>query len=330
MIPSSDDTTIDGKVWRYFLKTNKYLGGTTNANISDLVGPDDTPGPVISNFINGSYSPLYVTGGYNTSSSYLSFIGEATANTISSIGDGNLLSGMREIRNFIISNNYDLANTLKSIGESDIGRTTDFDNTGLTKEGSSIYGTAETINWITIREMTLLFSALPENSFDDLGITKTAEVEQFNGDITKINNAIRWASSNNSLTNVNSSYVDNSVKTRSNFTVSPFIALKLGYFIDELKSSLYLKAGCIQLSGHISPINNFYTIQNDSFKKVTPFFAIGLNKNLDENWRIGVELSQSLKTAKNTTITTPYGYTIHGKSTINRTTLSVTLIYRLS
>jgi hypothetical protein len=316
MIPSSDDRTIDGEVWSKFLKVNRYLGGATEIG---LVNSDGTPGTDIHEFINGAYSMLYMSNDKNSAATYSSFIGQSTADSISALANGNLTLAMREIKNFIAANNKDLANTLRSIGESNFY----YDNIEIL---NSSIATGSAVDATAAAQLAGLFSGLGGYTFADIGIANTA---LFNNSEERIDHAIQRALNNNTLANVDYSYIDNNIKIRSSFNISPYAALKIGCFIDELQSCLYLKVGCTQLSGYILPINNFYTITNNKFKKITPFFAIGLGKNLNKHCGISIEIFKAKKTDKNLTITTPYGSVINNKAKIDKVNIAIILFYRL-
>jgi hypothetical protein len=220
---------------------------------------------------------------------------------------------MREIRNFIVSNNPDLANLLRNMGEGDIGGVASSD---INSVGGPVAANAA-------RQLALLFSAQGSN-FAQLGVNAAL----FGGDAGRIDNAILWALHNNSLINANEIIANGNVKTKSVFGVSPYIALKAGYFFDEINACLYLKAGMIQLTGRITPTNDFYTIKNNSFRKSVPFFAVGLSKNFNEKWGINIELSKTMKARKNLAISIPYGGTIKNNTEINKIGLAFVVTYR--
>jgi hypothetical protein len=305
-----NNAQIDGNVWRNFLKVNRYLGGSSDVG---LTNPDGTPGPAISNFINGAYRLLFVNPGNEPLASYPSFIEQHVVDNLTSLGNGNISLAIRELRNFIVASNSDLANTLKSIGENDIG--------GL--GGSGVTGAANPINPVAITRLLDLFAGTVQN-FNDIGIVNAA---LFSGDINRVNNAIRWALGNGLLEVPGANSFN--IKTKATFAVSPYITLKLGYFFDEIRTCLYVKAGIIRLNGKVSSDNPNFIIKEDSFRKVAPLLAVGLNKNWSEKWGVGIELSQTIKVKKNLTISTPYGYKINNNTTISKTNLAITVTYKL-
>ncbi|GHT91996.1 hypothetical protein FACS1894122_05230 [Alphaproteobacteria bacterium] len=322
-IPAGDNTpTVDGNVWRNFLKVNRYLGGASNADVPGLINIDGTPGSTISTFINGAYSPLYEENGSNTNATYLSCIEELAAHNISLIGNGSLSTGMKEIRDFIVSNNTDLANTLKSIGEGPIGNGED-NPVGDT----AINGQANSIDWWEAGEIALL-SGTRANDFERLGITKNSQQTLFCGDIERVNDAMEWARGNMQMDDTGID-ANGNVKTKSSFNASPYVALKFGYFFTELNACLYMKAGATQLTGRITPENTSYKLKDDSFRKITPLFAVGYSRNIGNNFAIDIELSKTLKTNKNLSIETPYKYTIDNKVRINKTDVTIMLTYGL-
>jgi hypothetical protein len=317
LLPDLAGTSINRNAWSNFLRVNRYLGGAVDAGI---VNPDGEPGPIISGFINGAHSQLYVAAGNNPAATYSSFIGQATANGISVLGNGNLALAMKEMRNFIISNNSDLANTLRSIGEANfLYNHAQVANSSVLADLGAIDVDDE-----AAAQLAGLFSGMGGYTFGDIGVVNTA---LFNNDETRIDDAIQWSLSGNSSANVNNSCFDNDIKTKSNFGISPYIATKAGYFLNALQSCLYIKAGCIQLTGHISLINNSYTIKNNNFKKIVPFFAIGLCKQIDKHLGISFEFSKTTKANKELPLTTNYRSLIGNKVRINKANLNVIITY---
>jgi hypothetical protein len=304
-----------GNVWRNFLRVNRYLGGATNTDIPGLVNQDGTPGPAISAFVEGNYSPLYVNNGNNPNATYSSFIGQETVNSLLPLGNGNMSSAMTEIRNFITFANSELANILRSIAETDVFGTV----------GSSLTGATHPIDAATLRELAVLFSG-DEDHFADIGITNANAVALFGNDIERVNNAIIRAINDQSL--VAPQHSAENIKTDTTFRISPYIAAKAGYFFNEIKACLYVKAGVMHLGGQIVPANNFYTVRNDKFRKIAPFFAIGLSKNFNENFGINIELSKTLKISKEITLSTPYGHRVNNKVKVNKINFAVVIVYR--
>jgi hypothetical protein len=304
-------TNIHGNVWRSFLATNRYLGGATNADIPGLLNADNTPGPAISAFINGAYSQLQAAAGNNPAAVYSSFLEQHTVDSISVISEGNLSSAMREMRNFIVSNNLDLANVLRSVGEGDIGAVL----------GTAIGGNANPIDAAAIIRLVGLFSGMDGETFNNLEITNAA---LFGGDIRRVSNAIRWALSNmnnarNAIYNIN---------TKPVFNISPYFALKAGYFIEEIKTCLYLKIGAIHLNGRVTAENSIYAVKDDRFNKITPFFSVGVTKNLNKHFCITLEISKILPITKNITINTPYGFEGEKNVKINKTNIAFIAAYK--
>jgi hypothetical protein len=124
--------------------------------------------------------------------------------------------------------------------------------------------------------------------------------------------------------------IRNSVQTKTSFGVCPHVAVKVGYFFNELNACLYTKIGVIQLNGQVTPVNNLYNIREEKFRKITPFVAIGGTKNIDDNWGIAVELAHAFKVKKKLRDIRIFNrYTIENSATVSRTNLRVMLIYKL-
>ncbi|MDR1235985.1 MAG: hypothetical protein LBJ96_03175 [Holosporaceae bacterium] len=302
-----NNPSINGEVWRNFLRCNRYLGGS---NQPELANPDGTPGPNISAFLTGNYSRLYVVNGNNAAATYSSFVGDPTINSVSALGGGNILLAMREIRNFIVANNPDLGNTLRSIGEDAIGGSA----------GTEITGAADA-NISAARQLAYLFLGARFFFYQDIGITAADFAALFGGDMNRVYDAIQWALSNNSFQYAN-------IKTKASFNCSPYTALRLGYFFNELHSCLYFKVGIIQLNGRISVVGDNYSVRENNFNKLTPLFAIGFSKNINANYRINFEVSHTLKTGKNIEILTPYGHSIKSRTDIRKSSLAVIITYK--
>jgi hypothetical protein len=181
-----DDTaTINGNVWRNFIRVNRYLGGATNVDIPGLINQDGTPGPAISAFIDGPLvGTLYVQNGVNNAATFQNFIGPYTVQSMLDLGNGVLSSAMKKMRDFIVSHNTDLANILMSIGESDVG--------GLA--GSSVHGNIDLVDAEAVRKLLFLFFG-GVDTFESIGITAAA-AELFDGNTERVERAIVWALSN--------------------------------------------------------------------------------------------------------------------------------------
>ncbi|MDR1235849.1 MAG: hypothetical protein LBJ96_02470 [Holosporaceae bacterium] len=302
---------IDGNVWRNFLKVNRYLGGSNDAG---LANPDGTPGAAIANFVNGAYRALFVDPGNEPLASYFSFLEQDVANSLSlTFGRGNPSLALRELRNFIVASNPDLANTLRSIGENDIG--------GLA--GSNINGALALVDPQAIIRLLSLFTGSVPN-FNDIGIANAA---LFGGDINRVNNAIRWAFSGNFLENATLEIAN--ISKKSSFGVSLYLALKVGYFYDEIKTCLYAKIGITQLNGYTIPASNIYGLQNEKFNKITPFAALGVMRNINNNWGIIVEISHAFKTKKKLRDIEIFGHRIKNNVEISRSDIRIMATYSL-
>ncbi|MDR2666793.1 MAG: hypothetical protein LBB34_01590, partial [Holosporales bacterium] len=124
--------------------------------------------------------------------------------------------------------------------------------------------------------------------------------------------------------------VVNNVKAKASFGICPHLALKIGYFISELKSQLYLNAGIMQLNGHLIPTtNNIYGIRNEKFKKITPFVTLGVARSITDNLMATVEVSHAFKITKKLQNIEIFRYNIENRASINRTDIKIMFIYKI-
>jgi hypothetical protein len=122
--------------------------------------------------------------------------------------------------------------------------------------------------------------------------------------------------------------VRNSVKNARTFGTSPQLAAKVGYFIREIQGNLYIKFGAMILNGKVTTTNNLYTINSEKFRKITPFFAVGISKNIDNNCGIIIELSHACKSKKELQNITAFGHNINNSTTISKSDLRIIVTYR--
>ncbi|MDR1982408.1 MAG: hypothetical protein LBQ08_01245 [Holosporaceae bacterium] len=319
---------ISGGPWRNFLVINRYLGGATNSDIPnvggalgpfDLVNPDGTPGAYISAFVNGAYSLLRTTIP-NVNATFSSFVGQNTVDSITSLlGEGSLDRALRELRNYIISNNTDLAITLRSIGEQAVA----------VQPASTINAAAANVNHLAPAAMSNLFSGTGITSLDEIGIGG-ASAALLGNDETRVDEAVKWALSYNDVSQWAINRMSaKQIKTKSVFGMSPYVAFKAGYFFDELNACLYVKAGVMHMRGRLISTNNDLSIEENNFRKAAPFFAIGVNKKLTGNMGINFEVSRSLNVHKELTISTPLGFTMEHKAEINKTNFAAVLTFAI-
>jgi hypothetical protein len=312
--------SLDGSSWRNFLMFNRYLGGSNSivgvggvAGPFTLANPDGTPGSAISAFIHAPSNA--------GSPTFIDYVEQNTINSISfMLGNGNLESALREVRNYVVSSNPDLATTLRSICETSM--------TGVVNSAIDDNDQGLGINALAPTLLTTLFAGGAINDLAAIGISNSAPL--LGNDISRTKNAINWALAYNGADPLAASKLSAAqIKTRTVFGMSPYAAFKVGYFFDELDACLYIKAGVIQMKGRIVSLNSNFSTEENNFRKAAPFLAIGLGKKLQKDWGINFEILRSLKVSKELTISSPYGFSVKNKVSISKTSFSVVLTFAM-
>ncbi|MDR3180103.1 MAG: hypothetical protein LBT70_04370 [Holosporaceae bacterium] len=112
----------------------------------------------------------------------------------------------------------------------------------------------------------------------------------------------------------------------ASFGVCPHLALKVGAHFSKIKSSLHLKAGLAYLSGKVAFDSG---ISNKSFGKIAPMVGIEVNRQICNNWGVGLELSHTFGSSKKFEPVKLLGTSIEPKVKLNRTTLKVMATYHI-
>jgi hypothetical protein len=118
-------------------------------------------------------------------------------------------------------------------------------------------------------------------------------------------------------------------RLKASFGVCPHASFSLGHYIDDIGACLYAKAGIIQLRGKLKLRDgdtNSLGGEYGKFNKATPFFAIGLRKNICSKLDISLEFSQTIKV--NVPLVKATGITPPATFGVNKSAIKVVLIYR--
>lgn len=110
------------------------------------------------------------------------------------------------------------------------------------------------------------------------------------------------------------------------FGFSPYAAVKLGYFIEEIKGIVYIKCGLINLNGHAKCINNFINLK-ESFHVVTPIIGLGLSRPISKNLTLSAEIVHALKRSKDIGTVTYKGYGVRNKISLEKTDIRLIISY---
>jgi hypothetical protein len=124
------------------------------------------------------------------------------------------------------------------------------------------------------------------------------------------------------------SEVRNTIKNEKTFGVCPNLALKFGYFFKEINGLMYVKLGAAMLRGKAATSSKLLGAFSENFQKVVPFFAIGFNKLIDNNWGITVELSHSVKGKKKLRDLDIFGYKISNEIELSKSNVRIMATYR--
>jgi hypothetical protein len=191
--------TINGNVWRSFLRTMRYLGG----NI-DLADADGMPGDIIKHFIGDAAVPpewVYTITDVpievvpNENAVFADFIGTNIINNVGVLASGNILMGFRSIREFMVWNFPAIASAFSRMGEGNFFLVTaDTGMDGLFIENSSVNGDIANItldfgnNIANIFGITLPFNPIYLDDLRELGLMggTQEQLEAFMVDISKI------------------------------------------------------------------------------------------------------------------------------------------------
>ncbi|MDR3155774.1 MAG: hypothetical protein LBT90_01570 [Holosporaceae bacterium] len=275
---------IHSEVWPKFAKTMRYLGGNSAILTSDEIdfiqaNPNNDNVFRINNTTIGNSIP-------NENAVFANFVSNAIPN-ICTLGNGNIISGMQQLRTFITNNYSHLSYALANLASTNVYGIL---NTSVTHclNPINLYAAeniAEIFRGQIPEEVTAqhLFG-LPEESSITLG--------EIAADIARVFNPS--PSDNIAPTNANPD-----VQVKTTFGICPHVAFKIGYFMEEIDADIYVKVGAMQLNAKFGIEGENIAgagIFGGKLRKVTPFFAIGIAKEITDDFHMNVELSHALKT----------------------------------
>jgi hypothetical protein len=76
----------------------------------------------------------------------------------------------------------------------------------------------------------------------------------------------------------------------------------------------------IQLNGLITPVNNVY-LNEEKFRKITPFISLGAMKNIGGRWGMALEFSHAFKTTKRLQDVQIYSHTVENRTDISKSSI---------
>jgi hypothetical protein len=117
-------------------------------------------------------------------------------------------------------------------------------------------------------------------------------------------------------------------ETGASFGVCPHVALKIGYFFDELKAHLYAKVGAMLLNGHAFSVDAFGDVRSENFHKTTPMIALGFEKNLTESCGISADIFHAFKTNKKLRDIAVLHRPMRNRVDVSRTGVRITAVFR--
>ena len=313
------NNVISNNVWRNFANVLRYIGGRGDVNVSgNFVADPATGGGVFNN-------DTYVA---NANARLGDFIPNSLE-VVRQLGDGDILVGMQQIRSFIGRRYPNYAAALANIATNNL-----LNSGGVAAAGTSIAGDSNINAEISdIISEFLLNNMGNDISYRNLGIDATAMGGVTFDQMRAIMDSIYYPSPEDDIAltvpyGVDRGSIVNSVKTKATFGVCPYLACKIGYYYNEIRGTLYAKFGFTMLNGKVSPANNVYGIQAESFHKITPMIAVGMAKQLDDNWGYAVEISHAFKAKKRLRDANFFGVRVENKTSISRTTVRLMATYR--
>jgi hypothetical protein len=330
-------------VWQNLLGTFRYLGGT--AGFSDADGFPAQPN--IRNFVlspivprPGVYDvdryPFFVLPAaplYYNNAQLADFVPRAFQNLrelgtqISGTNDNNsILIGIREIRNFVETRFPIFATILRNIATNDMqgfGGTGYGGNADLSDQAANVV--AGFIGGYENSITQLADLGIPGGAIHAVGEYATV-INAIQDIYDPINPNINFAIP----VGYNEANVRNSIKNNKTFGMCPYTALKIGYFIKEIRSQLYAKLGAMVLNGKVMTSSNLYNVPSERFRKVTPLIALGVSKIVDSNWGITCEFSHAFKTKKKLRDITLFGCKISNHTTIGSSSIKLIVTYNFS
>lgn len=315
------NNVVSANVWSDFVNVLRFIGGA-DVDIRNNFSIAPADGNAL--FSSATAHPPYDA---NPNANLRNIIGNTCTN-ITALGNGDTFSGLQQIRDFVNRRYPTCAAALRNFAEADLR-----DLPGVVPGTSAGGGVALTDALLLMLNDFFRGAMLTTSAFEDLGINPasmgSATFDDLEADVGRIYNPT--ATDNNALAfpgGVDLATIQNNVETKASFNVCPHLAFKFGCYLQELGGMLYAKVGIIQLSGHVTPVNNLYGLQDEKFRKITPFAAVGLMKNINEKWGYVIELSHAFKVTKNMKDVEIFGIRVKNKTSISRTNVKFMVTYR--
>jgi hypothetical protein len=353
---------VCGQAWQDLLRTLRYWGGAASS-VNVPLDASDLPNGSFQEFIldNRTVSPEGNKGVYDlkeylnfpppddvsfTSRKLVHFMPRALQN-ITEIGraqpgsqndDYNTLVGMRILREFIherfpvleqIFANIATAPIMQIGATSLIDENVDFGNqkpAGLTDSGGAAtvkdvlggyFNEVTTIAELGIPE-GVLPGATPDDQFDALEAAIKSVYDPF-ADAVNFALPVRITEAN----------VRNSLHMKTSFSVCPHISFKFGYFFNEVNTCFYAKIGGILLDARVMPAANLYGVKEEPFRKITPFLAIGMTKNISDHWSVSLELSHAFRSKKRLQDINALGHRLRNDITVSKSDIRILFVYKI-
>ncbi|MDR2107358.1 MAG: hypothetical protein LBO73_02470 [Holosporaceae bacterium] len=301
--PDEEIRVMDAGVWENFVRAVRYLGGAgSESEVEEFMTADASGNGVIGNCGQN----------LNPNAVFADFLDGNTIARITELGGGSLINGFREIRNVLTSEFPNLANAFRRMG-------------GIDSTFGDLINAYEAFRLHDFFGYMRYFSLY---GFDALGINSNESFNNVMDDAAAVFNPSSFSGSEVSDEKICEKLKSIMPPIKVSFGICPHIALKASYFFNEINTCLYAKVGAIQLNGHAIPQNNFFDVSKEKFSKVTPFAAVGIEKNIGNRWGISVEFSHAFKTTKRLRDITVFGRSMENRISVGRDCLRITAVYR--
>jgi hypothetical protein len=268
MTGNDDDPLIDANVWQSFAAT---MRGNPPSN--EFIG--SPAGDGVYTYDTG-FTP-------NAGAVFADFVSDPTIANLRKLGDGDVRGGLENLREFTGNSYPNFILAMNSLATNNI-RGSDNSALGAEEPGPITRGSAADIARILGNRGDLVdFVAA-------LGIpADTIDADAFANDMHNIFDPGY----------INSDYIrEQYAKVKPSFGICPHIAIKFGHYIPKIHSAIYAKVGFMQLNAKfVSQLESVET-ELGKFRKITPFFAVGVSKNLSRNFGLALEFSHACKTRK--------------------------------
>jgi hypothetical protein len=286
------DIYITAGAFDNFLRTVRYLGGAENT------------GDV------GAFTARFLDG--------------CTISRVTELGGGSVAGGFEAIRNTLTSSFPTLAGALRRMGETGFG-----DPGADTFQGNNEVYAAGLNNYNAFLLQDFFGQrGVDTTEFNDLGINDSGSFDGVAADMNAVYNPSSVGSPTSAADALREK-LKNTLQTKVSFGICPHVALKVSSFFDEMKACLYVKAGAIRLSGRTVPKNDIPGFGKEKFNRITPFLAVGVEKNIGNGWGFAAEFSHAFKTTQRLKdITLLPGSRTENRVSVGRTCVRIMAVYR--